>query len=118
MSFFKEISDYSHGSITEEKANNFKSELKDLEKFFDENFEEGDEFANLFFDKFVNLFNKYAFDESTHEGLIETLYFRVDEFKYLATHMTLIGREVTQSEFADYAYDGIMMEMQQQFKDE
>lgn len=118
MSFFKAINDYSHGSINETVAEDFRNELKDLEKFFDEKYEDGDEFATLFFDKFENLFNKYGFSDGSHEGLIETLYFHVDEFKYLATHMTIVGRNVTQSEYADHVYEDMMIEMQQQFEDD
>ena len=118
MSFFEAINNYCNGSIDEVEAEKLKNELKNLEKFFNEKYEDGDEFATLFFNKFENIFNNYGFDDGMHEGLIETLYFNVDEFKDLATHMTMIGRQVTQSEYADYAYEDIMMEMQQRFEDE
>lgn len=75
--------------LEDNQAHSLKAELKALEAFFDENFEDSKKFFQTFYDKFEGIIAPYGFekgDAKQAEPLVSSLY-KQGKFKILVTYI-------------------------------
>ncbi|PID63901.1 MAG: hypothetical protein CR974_00750 [Gammaproteobacteria bacterium] len=99
-------------------AKNIQQQLRELEKYFDDNFEEGEEFARLFIQKFEDILSSTlgmeADDLDYMECFVANLY-QQEEFKSLAINIIInFYNSGGDREFCDYIYEAMIEEMMEQ----
>lgn len=108
----KENFDLPNVNLTKEQANELHNELKNLERFFDENYESDEKFASDFVDKFSMILEKYGIHLDAHENFLDSLY-RVEEFESLACNIIIMIRRVSyDDDFCEFTYEQMIEELQ------
>ncbi len=76
-------------SLDDNQANTLQTKLKELEAFFDKNFEDSPIFFKTFYERFEKIIAPYGFeagDAKQAEPLVSSLYSQ-DEFKILVSYI-------------------------------
>ncbi|ERL55697.1 hypothetical protein [Psychrobacter aquaticus] len=112
MNFSEALYDLPNVNLTKEQVNELHSELKNLERFFNENYKNDDKFASDFVDKFSSLLEKYGFYLDVQESFLNNLY-PVAEFKNLAGNIIIMIRNTShEDDFCEFTYEQMIEEMQ------
>ena len=112
MSFSEALYNLPNVNLTKEQINALYDELKNLEIFFNENYENDDKFASDFVNKFSVLLKRYGFDLDVQESFLDNLY-QVEEFKGLSGNVIIMIRNVSgEYDFCEFTYEQMIEEMQ------
>ena len=112
MNFSEALCSLPNVNLTKEQVNELHKKLENLEVFFNENYEDNDEFASDFVNKFSILLEHYGFGIDSHESFLDKLY-EVKEFNGLAANIIIMIRNVSDEYgFCEFTYEQMIEELQ------